>query len=101
MVAAIDVLYHIVDDQAFRIALDQMAERVKFGGHLLVSDVFVQHRCQIRPGAGARRFNARGWPGAGCVAEGEDGRIKKLKQETGMNYLSYNALLVRQLRRMC
>lgn len=40
LVTAIDVLYHIVDDDAFAIALQLLADKVRPGGRLLISDVF-------------------------------------------------------------
>ncbi len=41
LVTAIDVLYHLTEDAAFETALKGLAARVKPGGLLLVSDVFV------------------------------------------------------------
>jgi 2-polyprenyl-3-methyl-5-hydroxy-6-metoxy-1,4-benzoquinol methylase len=49
LVAAIDVLYHLVDDQAFEAALRNLAARVRAGGMLLLSDVFVPDDRQIAP----------------------------------------------------
>lgn len=40
LVAAIDVLYHIVEDRGFERALQWLANRARSGGFLIVSDVF-------------------------------------------------------------
>jgi len=42
LVAAIDVLYHLVEQRAFETALGNLSRRVQPGGRLLVSDVFVE-----------------------------------------------------------
>ncbi len=47
LVTAIDVLYHLVEDRAFETALRGLAARVKPGGLLVVSDVFVQRDNRI------------------------------------------------------
>ncbi len=47
LVTAIDVLYHLVEDGAFEAAVANLAGRVRPGGLLLVSDVFVPHDRQI------------------------------------------------------
>jgi SAM-dependent methyltransferase len=49
LVTAIDVLYHLVDDTAFETALANLARRVRKGGALVVSDVFVPQDKQIAP----------------------------------------------------
>jgi len=49
LVTGIDLLYHLVDDAAFSIALDKLAARVKDGGWLVVTDVFVERDRQIAP----------------------------------------------------
>jgi SAM-dependent methyltransferase len=38
LVSAISVIYHIVDESRFRIALENMCRQVKAGGHLLIVD---------------------------------------------------------------
>lgn len=47
LVTAIDVLYHLVDGAAFESALRNLAQRVRPGGALLVSDVFCPVERQI------------------------------------------------------
>jgi SAM-dependent methyltransferase len=49
LVTAIDVLYHLTDDTAFENALSNLDRRVRRGGALIVSDVFVPHDKQIAP----------------------------------------------------
>lgn len=49
LVTAIDVLYHLVDDGMFETALRNLASRIRPGGALLVSDVFVPRDRQIAP----------------------------------------------------
>jgi len=49
LVSAIDVLYHLVDDARFEIALKKLAALVNDGGLLLVSDVFVNEDRLIAP----------------------------------------------------
>lgn len=49
LVTAIDVLYHLVDDGMFEAAIGNLAPRVRPGGALLVSDVFVRQDRQIAP----------------------------------------------------
>jgi 2-polyprenyl-3-methyl-5-hydroxy-6-metoxy-1,4-benzoquinol methylase len=50
LVTGIDVLYHLVDDEAFECALGKLKGRVKRrGGALLISDVFVAADQQIAP----------------------------------------------------
>jgi hypothetical protein len=43
LVTALDVLYHLVGDEAYARALAGLGRRVRSGGHLLVSDVFADH----------------------------------------------------------
>ena len=45
LVTAIDVLYHIVNDNAFGDALGSLALRVQPGGYLVVSDIFGSRDC--------------------------------------------------------
>ena len=40
LVTAIDILYHLVDDRSFVIALTNLAGCVRDGGHLVISDIF-------------------------------------------------------------
>ena len=40
LVTAIDVLYHLVDDRSFVTALTNLADCVRSGGYLLISDIF-------------------------------------------------------------
>jgi 2-polyprenyl-3-methyl-5-hydroxy-6-metoxy-1,4-benzoquinol methylase len=47
LVTAIDILYHLVDEESFETALRKLASSVKRGGWLLVSDVFVADDRQI------------------------------------------------------
>lgn len=47
LVTAIDVLYHLTEAAAFERALKGLAARVKPGGLLVVSDVFVEHDRRI------------------------------------------------------
>jgi SAM-dependent methyltransferase len=47
LVTAIDVLYHLVDDRMFEAAIVNLASRVRPGGALLISDVFVPQDRQI------------------------------------------------------
>jgi 2-polyprenyl-3-methyl-5-hydroxy-6-metoxy-1,4-benzoquinol methylase len=47
LVTAIDVLYHLTDDLAFATALRNLSSRVRKGGALIVSDVFVPRDRQI------------------------------------------------------
>ncbi len=49
LVSAIDVLYHLVDDGAFLAALENLSVRVRSGGGLLISDVFVARDRRIAP----------------------------------------------------
>jgi trans-aconitate methyltransferase len=49
VVTAIDVLYHLVEDADFEKALRHLEQRVRPGGVLLVSDVFVPHDQQTAP----------------------------------------------------
>jgi SAM-dependent methyltransferase len=49
LVTAIDVLYHLVDDQSFVIALTNLAGCVRDGGHLVISDIFTDPECQTAP----------------------------------------------------
>src|SRR5262249_33133251 len=42
LVTAIDVLYHLVSDDDFERGLRALGARVRYGGHLLLSDVFVE-----------------------------------------------------------
>lgn len=49
LVTAIDVLFHLVDDKSFRAALGNLAACVAVGGHLLVSDVFLEQSRQTAP----------------------------------------------------
>ncbi len=49
LVTAIDVLYHLVEDDEFARALVNLGERVRAGGYLLVSDVFCDPTRQIAP----------------------------------------------------
>ena len=49
LVAAIDVLYHQIDDEDFAQALRNVGARVAVGGYLLVSDVFSDPARQIAP----------------------------------------------------
>ncbi len=49
LVTAIDVLYHLVEEHACRTALANLAARVRPGGFLLISDVFVEADRQIAP----------------------------------------------------
>jgi SAM-dependent methyltransferase len=58
LVTAIDVLYHLVDDAAFETALSNVAARVRPGGALLVSDVFVERERQIAPHVKRRPLSA-------------------------------------------
>jgi SAM-dependent methyltransferase len=47
VVTAIDVLYHLTDDAAFETALKGLAARLRPGGLLVVSDVFVERDRRI------------------------------------------------------
>jgi SAM-dependent methyltransferase len=47
LVTAFDVLFHVVDDERFTIALAEAARALRPGGHLLVSDLF-PHRDDFR-----------------------------------------------------
>jgi hypothetical protein len=47
LVTGIDVLYHLVDDEAFGAALTNLARFVRAGGCLIVSDVFVTQTTQV------------------------------------------------------
>jgi len=49
LVTAIDVLYHLVDDQGFNCALLNLGRRVRQGGYLLVSDIFCTSERQTAP----------------------------------------------------
>jgi SAM-dependent methyltransferase len=49
LVTAIDVLYHLVNDDDFTRALRNVGARVAGGGHLLLSDVFSDPARQIAP----------------------------------------------------
>lgn len=49
LVTAIDVLYHLVDEDSFQSAVGNLAGCVRPGGGLLVSDVFVKQDRQIAP----------------------------------------------------
>lgn len=40
LISAISVLYHITDDTRFDMALDNICQRLKSGGHLFLSDTF-------------------------------------------------------------
>ena len=43
LVTAVDMLYHVVDDAAFAVALDNLAQAVKPGGLLAIHDLFLRH----------------------------------------------------------
>jgi SAM-dependent methyltransferase len=58
LVTAIDVLYHLVDDAAFEAALANLAARVRRGGALLVSDVFVSGERRTAPHVRRRSIEA-------------------------------------------
>jgi 2-polyprenyl-3-methyl-5-hydroxy-6-metoxy-1,4-benzoquinol methylase len=47
VVTAIDVLYHLVEEDAFTRALTGLAERVRSGGSLIVSDVFCPEPARV------------------------------------------------------
>lgn len=43
LVTAVDMLYHIVDDHEFPVALENLAATVKPGGYLAIHDLFLRH----------------------------------------------------------
>jgi SAM-dependent methyltransferase len=48
IVIAADVLYHIVDDRGFGVALQKLCAAVKSGGVLVIADVFPLHTVQTK-----------------------------------------------------
>ncbi len=43
LVTAVDMLYHVVDDNDFAVALDNLAQATKPGGLLAIHDLFLRH----------------------------------------------------------
>lgn len=70
VVTAIDVLYHIIDEGSFVRAIKNLAERVKPGGLLVISDVFPREAYQRVPHVKRRplRTYATALPGFTIVA---------------------------------